>query len=57
MPTPSVEVTIRGFLILYCPRSNTDPKPPIFLKFLISLPLIFVDFDNLEMNLTKFVVF
>ena len=27
------------------------------LKDLISLPLIFVDFDNLEMNLTKFVVF
>ena len=25
----------------------------MFLKFLISLPLIFVDFDNLEINLVK----
>ena len=30
VPTPSVADTKTGFLILYAPRSNKEPNPPIF---------------------------
>jgi hypothetical protein len=51
-----VEDTRTGFLILYCDKSNKDPKPPIFLKDLTLLPFILVLFDKLEIYFTRLFV-
>ena len=48
VPTPSVLATIFGCLI-FLGMFEIEPKPPIFLNFL--LPLFFVEI--LDINLTK----
>ena len=55
VPTPSVQDTITGSLILILLISNNDPKPPItsllkeFFFFLTSF------FDKFEICVTKFI--
>ena len=54
VPTPSVQDTITGSLILIELISNSDPKPPItslLIEFFVFLTFLFVKLDMCFTNL------